>query len=338
MPAIERAFLWAIKNGFAETGSLLLNTDRRSIFMLLDLLKSNDLQAAFYCDDYQELSDKMSIDFSAIISVLDQTPLCNEGQKHAELRQSIANQIAQEISEIKANIPKIVDTYFDVLTRVGTVDIMKDIIDPLVFEFLNSYAGCDLNLGDSPDISMLFSKTNGMRKRREVNGNLSVILNAMRARFPDQTEAEIVRKVVIAVLGNDTTRGTLAMTLHRLVSQNQGRSLAKFDYPNSPNFTGLKYVDRVALGDTVIAGCPFHAGQEIRLTFDALNTDMMQGGDLAIFGAGRHVCLGKGGVLELWKSIVLKLSTVHLQVEVIEFDLRTDSVFCIPKTFVIRTY
>ena len=306
--------------------------------MLLDLLTSNDLRAAFYCDEYKELSDKMGIDFSAIISVLDQTPLCNEGQKHAELRQSIATQIAQQISEIKANIPKIVDTYFDVLTHAGTVDVMKDIIDPLVFEFLNSYAGCDLNLGNAPDISMLFSKTNGMRKRREVNESLSTILGAMRVRFPDQTETEIVRKAVIAILGNDTTRGTLAMTLHRLISQSPERTFAQFEYPNIPNVTGLKYVDRVALDNTVIAGCPLDAGQEVRVNFDALNTEMTQNGDLAIFGAGRHVCLGKGGVLELWKAIVLKLSTMHRQVEVMEFDLRSDSVFCIPKTFVIRTY
>jgi hypothetical protein len=113
--------------------------------MELDYLKSKDLSCVRYGDRYRTLSKQLNQDFDAIIAVLSKTPLCVEGQEHVDSRNAIARLIASRLQHIRKLLPDLVNKHFAILDAAGTVDMMKQVFDPLVHELWDELAGFKLD-------------------------------------------------------------------------------------------------------------------------------------------------------------------------------------------------
>ncbi len=304
--------------------------------MELDYLKSKDLHCVPYGERYRNLSEIFDEDFDAIIAVLAQAPLCVEGQDHVNSRKAMALLIASRLKHVRNQIPAMIDMYCAKLDTPGTIDLMGHVINPLVHNFLDLIAGAALTLDQNSDISSVFSKTNGMRKRRKINEQIASLQDKLRASFPNQSDVDIQRKIVVGVLGNDALCGTLGATLYHIFENADRMPLSKLAYPNIPNYSGVKFVDRIAMQDTVVCKHALQAGQEFEVKFDELHKRTTESEKMALFGGGRHTCLGKGISMDLWDGLVLNLKQKHIMCTVRSYKERKDHVFRIPEEFIVE--
>ena len=304
--------------------------------MELDYLKSKDLHCVPYSERYQKLSKDFDQDFDAIITVLAQTPLCVEGQEHVNSRKEMALLIASRLKHLRKQLPAMIDKYCAILDTPGTVDLMGQVINPLVHNFLDEMAGVALSLDQNNDISSVFSKTSGMRKRRKINEQLASLQESLRASLPNHSDADIQRKVALGVLGNDALRGTFGTTLYHILANADCNPLSNLVYPKIPNYSGVRFVDRIAIQDTEVCKHALQAGEEFEVKFNELHKRKTDSEKMALFGGGKHTCLGKGIALEVWDAVVFNLSQKQVTCTVKSYKERKDSVFCIPEEFLIE--
>ena len=304
--------------------------------MVLDYLKSKDLHCVPYGDRYRLLSNEFNQNFEAIISVLSQMPLSVEGREHTDSRRAIAQLIASRLADVRKIIPELVSRHLAKLDTPGTVDLMEQVFDPLVHDLLDELAGQKLNLKDNNDVSSIFSKTNGMRRRRKINEQIARIHDTLTSQSTEQSQGKMYQKIVVGILGNDSLRGTFGATLYHVLMSANSTRLSQLDYPKIPNYSGVKFVDRIAIRDTQVCEHAMQVGEEHEVRFDDLHMRETDAEKMALFGAGKHTCLGKGITMDLWDAVVSNLLYKNSICNVKSYKERKDNVFCIPEEFIVE--
>jgi hypothetical protein len=301
-----------------------------------EILRSRHVDVVPYAPRVQALSERLRVPFPSTLYAYEHIPLCAQRDTHAAMRRDTAALIAARMSALRAAIPGLIDTHCAALSSPGRVDVMRDVLGPLVSDTLSLLVEAPLDLDAQEHVSRVFSQTMGVAKRRKVEDALTRLRTRLRHAFPDSDEATLGLKLALAILGRDAMLGTFACTLHDLASRLDGAAWSSLDWPEVPTRTGVPFVDRVALHDVSVDGEPVAAGSSIRARLDGYERSDDPRSRLGFFGSGAHTCLGRALTLDLWRALGSMLAQSEARPRVADFALRRDDVFHIPQTFVVE--
>ena len=301
------------------------------------LLKRRDLRESPTdgIEKHLELEKTLGRSFPNIIFLFRYLPLSLEGPKHRTVRRRMADLLGSKRDEISAVAPELVEKYFAALNRVGEVDVMKQVIEPLIVDIMVILTGVDVS--GHPEFSRvnsIFDRLIGARKRLQQEEAAGTLRALIREKIgPDASDEDEGVIASYLILGRDSLGGSLGESLYRLFAANQGVRLDAIAYPPTPNETGVPYVERIADRDFEHDGTSFRAGDRIRLQMQSFAYAETVTDKQRIFGVGVHACLGKRLSLEVWGLIVAALRTKRTTLEVIDYAARDwDFVFTYPQT------
>ncbi|MFN7223685.1 MAG: hypothetical protein ACK4MS_06690 [Paracoccaceae bacterium] len=301
-----------------------------------EILRSPHLDVVPYAPRVLALSEHLGIDLSATLYALGAIPLCQPRDSHPAVRRAAARMISERSGALRAAIPDIIKARCTVLTEPGRVDVMREVVEPLVSDTLSILADMPIDVAEHAHIGRIFSQTLGVAKRRKMEHELDQLVTGLRQTFPDADDETVGLKLSLAILGRDAMIGTLGCTLHDLVLKLDGAAWSTLAWPETPTRTGVPYIDRVAVQNVTIKGRPVDRGGIVRAQLDDYETAQDPRSRLGFFGAGAHLCLGRALTLDLWSALGSLLAQCAGQPHLVAFALRRDDVFHIPETLVLE--
>ncbi len=296
-----------------------------------EILRSQRLEVVPYAPRVAALSECLGIDLSATLFALTNLPLCQERDTHAAVRRAAARLISERTETLRAAIPDMVRTHCAVLCVPGRVDLMQEVIGPLVSDTISILIDMPIDVAEHDHISRVFSQALGVAKRRKMDHALGQLTTRLRQTFSNADESVVGLKLAFTILGRDAMLGTFGCTLHDLVQKVDGGAWSALDWPDTPTRTGVPYIDRIALEDVTVGGEALEAGSNIRARLADYETAEDPRSRIGFFGAGAHVCLGRALTLDLWRGISRFMAQSTARPHVLEFALRRDDVFHIPQ-------
>ena len=305
------------------------------------LLSSPHARPAAYTDDYKRLTERLGIDFSNIVFALSYVPLCLHADAHRSARRRFAEFLAARKSSIATCIPRAVEAQLGILRQEGQVDLVRQVIEPLVLSVTGELAGIDpAAVAGRPSVSSIFDKWIGVRKRRRADADLGQLRQLIASALaPQASEDEVGVRLALFILGRDATIGTLAESLHRLFIEHPGGRLDEIDYPETPPETGVPYVERVVTESFGEGEIRFKPGDRLRIYLQSFAGSGSARERARIFGVGNHSCLGRPLSLDLWREMTSYLAAIPLHADIVSHALRTDDyVFVYPQHLIVRLY
>lgn len=315
------------------------------------VLSHPDYEVVPYAARYLALADRLGLDFSNIMVLLDHLPLAISGASHDAQRADVARLMAERRVAAMAALPQIMDLHFAALGRAGSVDLMADCVQPAVDSLLQTLADVAFATNEASLVSRVFSRTMGVAQRRTLEAEAARLRALIRKTHPNEPDLRHGSRLALLVLGRDALSGTLGRSLHhhlvslsgqpqsgqfrsgdispdqtlpgqtRANSPLHGQQLYGQPLPVVPTHTGVPYVDRISRQGTA---------PDIRCRLGSL-----EGGTaderLRFFGSGAHVCLGRALTLDLFAAVSAQLATFRTRVTVTDYHLRKDDVFAMPQ-------
>jgi hypothetical protein len=296
------------------------------------VLTSPLLDVVPFADRIAALSARTGLDFSTTIFALRALPLAADRSRHAPMRRAMAAMMAPRLPVLRARMPALVAAHFGALAAPGDIDMMAEVVVPLVGDVLSDLSGLSLGQGEGELVSRLFSEILGPARRVRLEAELRLLRARIEATFPDADEDDIGQRMALVILGRDALIGTLARSLEALFRE--GRPFAALDWPEAPPRTGVPFIDRVAVAEGTLGDHELRPGDTLRAALQLHETGV--GDVLGFFGAGSHLCLGRTPALDLWREIGRHIVTLPGRPEVTAFALRKDDVFAFPETFRLK--
>jgi hypothetical protein len=298
------------------------------------VLTSAHLDVTPFADRVAALAARTGLDFSATVFALRALPLATPRGAHAPMRRAMAAAMAPRLPVLRERLPALVADRLAVLSRPGEVEMMDEVVVPLVGDVLAILSGVEVAPGDCTLVSRIFSEILGPSRRLRLEAEVRALRARIEAAFPEADEAEVGQRLALVILGRDALIGTVARSLEALFQT--GAPFTALDWPEAPPRTGVPFIDRVAVAEGVVSGHSVTGGQSIRASLQLHETGV--GDALGFFGAGAHLCLGRTPALDLWREVGRYVTTLPGRPEVTDFRLRKDDVFAFPETFRLRVH
>ncbi len=242
-------------------------------------------------------------------------PLCHDGQRHRALRRSMSEHLAARRKENSPHLRALVAKYLRRLNRPGTVELMAELLAPMVDEFMSRIV--DVVIDDARALAALspaFDHLMGARKLLHADGEIAKVRRAIElALAADEPEAA-GRHLALLMLGRDPLLGTLGESLRHVFEKESGTPTGKADFPLTPPETGVPYVERLAREDCAIAGVEIARGDRLRILLQAYCYSDAEREHLRIFGTGSHACLGRPLALDMWRELTSQLRELNIRV------------------------
>ena len=277
------------------------------------ILKSCSYQPISMAGSYKILGERLGVDFGPTIQLFELLPVFLDGQRHAEIRKKMAICLANSRSKQEQAAQVAINSLPNLAATTTPINLMTDFIRPLwraVSRESTGYEEANLILMD--DIPRLFDSRLRVKDRLEINERLRI--------FIKNESDNIEEKLILLgqnVLGSGPFIGTLTLSLHDIFSQNIGKKLKDITYPTSFPRSSLEVTDRVnknESSDSVepnIVRCVIHSKK--------YSESEKQ---LAMFGLGEHVCLGRPLSNNIWTLLTQKLATMPQIVHSSELGLK----------------
>ena len=298
------------------------------------LISSSELHPASYEEDYRALNERLGIDFPGLRFAFSHIPLCLHGDRHVRSRRRASEFLAARRPMMSAQIPELIARHFGRLARAGRLELMADVIVPLVHDVISLIVGTDIGSElECRNASVVFDKSIGVTKRRRIDAEIAKLRETIASHLgEDSDEEDTGLRLAFLILGKDALTGTLGESLHRVLEDNPGQRLSDIDYPELPPETGVPYIERHVTAPFEFAGCNFAQGERVRIFLQSFAYQDQEASRTNFFGAGAHACLGRPLSLEIWKGIAAFLSTIPLRASLLTHVPRTsDYVFTCPE-------
>ena len=288
------------------------------------VFRSDAFDVIDFAGQYRYITDHTSLDFTATANVFDHVPLANEGALHKKLRAEMAAIVADPSREKTREIEEFTAAHVARLFVPGrTIELVDDLADPLFVRLFTLWLGVDhAAFSRESHVSQAFDMKMSLGRRAAINRDVDKLTCAFAAQaaalatYPEMATA-------MNVLGNDTLKGSIALSLWEIVARNPGRRLDEIDYPANYPSTGVPFIERVARQDIEIAGMAVARGQRVRLMLDATAQHVSGDESDLLFGRGRHLCLGKPMALAIWRQLTATLATLPLRCTAGDLKMRS---------------
>lgn len=300
-----------------------------------ELLSRAELYPAPAIEHYRNMPGELGERFRSVAFAFENIPLSMHGERHAAARRAASEMIAANRDAVHDWVRDGLPRHVQAFARSGRVELMAEVIRPMVRELIGAIAGVNLP-PDAPleSVSKVFDKSISMGRREALERDMRRLEGLIRDSLgAGASEAEVGMRLGLVVVGNDATVGTFGESLVKLLRDNDGVSLDKIDYPKMPHQTAVPFVERIAAAPVRAAGLDLAPGDRVRvvlLTFAQEPPDQHH----RFFGAGPHACLGRPVSIELWGAMCARLGKLTSTVRVIDYQLAQDDyVFNVAKTF-----
>jgi hypothetical protein len=298
-----------------------------------ELVGSSKLHPATYAGNYKILEERLGLDFSSLNFAFTHIPLCLHGDPHARARRRMSEFLASRKAALNARIPDAVATRFNAFRREGRVEVMKEVVLPLVLDIISTVIDIDISGVDCANASLVFDKSISVSRRRKAATEITTLRDLISRHLGvNASDDDVGMRLALLILGKDTLIGTLGESLHRLLEANPGRRLVDIEYPDFPPETGVPFVERVVVTPFMLAAKNFALGESVRIFLQTFAYEGEPKSRANFFGAGPHACLGRPVSLEIWNAITALLSGIPLYATVLSYSARTtDYIFACPE-------
>lgn len=282
---------------------------------------------------YRELQDRLRHDFSASIRLLERLPTFMEGPAHKAARKAMALRNEANKPLQLAEIGRFLNEFAERELQPGrTVCLFEELGKPLFVRMLLAASALQ---GMGPDLErlvtdfpLLFFPTTPLKRRMEINAMLAGMIAGRRD--------DILDDLALVVLGVYPLSGSLALSLHDVMSTHPGTRLDAIAWPERFPRSSLHFVDRVCTEATSAEGHAFAPGDRVRCMIrnEAWTQEQMRA---MFFGAGAHLCLGKQISEAVWSATVARFASRPLLAETAPLTMQADEEpFRLPKRAQVR--
>ena len=307
---------------------------------IADISRRMDFHVVNYSHAAQTIIDRLAIDLSATRNVFDAIPLANEGNHHAILRRKMATVIADyedvAVASFKLKLDELAQKIF---FPNNTLDLVGDFFVPLFDSLVTKLIGTVISRELAPEsISQIFDRMLSLNRRVSIDKQLRSLVDNLENKHND-LHVEPLVAVALMVLGKDALIGSLSCSLHGVLNVNSGIEFCNIEWPQLIPFTGVPYIERIAMDSLTIGAQQITRGDRLRLYFDACSKLVGSPEEILYFGTGRHTCLGRKMSQRVWKALVDNLRQKKIRARVDKFAFRSnDYVFNYPTSFVGHFY
>jgi hypothetical protein len=308
--------------------------------MIADISKRIEFHVVNYPHAAQTIMDRIGIDLSLTRSVFDEIPLANEGDTRATLPRKMAHVIADyedlAVNSLQLKLDELTPKIF---TPNKTFDLVDDFFAPLFDSLVTKLTGTTISREFAPEsISQIFDRMLSLNRRMSIERQLRALVEYLDDKHNDLNVEPRVA-VALMVLGKDALIGSLSCSLHAVLNVNSGVEFCKIEWPQLIPFTGVPYIERIAMDSQTFGAHHIRKGDRVRLYFDACSKLVGSPEEILYFGTGKHTCLGRKMSQRVWKALVDNLRKKQIRAHVDKFGFRSnDYVFNYPTCFVGHFY
>jgi cytochrome P450 len=302
-----------------------------------EVLSNPVLYPAPALEHYRNMPSGLGDAFASVAFAFEHIPLSMHGERHTEVRRRASTFIAGRHQAIRAWAEEQLPRHLAAFARPGRVELMGEVIKPLVRQLFATLVDTDLPDRLALDhVSQVFDKSIGMSRRIGLEADMAPLEAHLRERLGDIDEDEIGMRLGLLVVGKDALVGTLAESLSQVFTDNADTPLDQITFTRMPHRTAVPFVERIASGPVKVAGLDLAEGDRVRVVLQTYAHGPVSEHH-RYFGAGAHACLGRPLSLELWSAAVAILSKLTSRVRVLDYQLATDSyVFIVPARFEVE--
>lgn len=265
------------------------------------IIESPDFAPWPMAEKYREISARTGIDFAGATAALGMLPPFLTGELHQTVRKRMATLISSSRKAQRAVVDQRLGEMIPALFRPGqSVDLVEDFARPLWNAVSARILGHDDSeeadritaLGDT--IPTLFSPTASLTKRKAISDRITDYVG-------DDSDRMVA--LCLSALGAKPFVGSFALSIFGIVESHGAAPARDIAWPATYPESALRYIDRIALRDTAVSGCPFSTGDMARNEVRGANYSDAEKKEL-LFGAGGHTCLGAAISQHAWTRFV----------------------------------
>ena len=274
---------------------------------------------------------RFSLDLSHLRYASATNALLIDGPVHAEARRELATLLAARRPAIAEYLADWIEELFAPLRSAPKMDLIEQVLLPLSNRMVTMIAGFDREV-TFPLLSAtrIFDRFSSLAAMRTANTEIGRLRDEIASQGREKDERVLL---AVLMLGRDSLVGSLGSSLSLIFR----RALAE---KTPPGFTapypstGIAASERMLTCPAHIGGHDFSEGAHLRLYFQPLNEH--ESGNLPIFGAGPHACLGRQIALDIWDAIAAFMSRLDRTVTSVQTDYFRSNIFCMPSRLEIE--
>jgi hypothetical protein len=301
------------------------------------MLSEPELYPAPALEGYRDMPDPFRHQFASVAFAFESIPLAMAGERHAAGRRFASAFLATRRDAIHAWVSEALPGYLAPLAAPGQVEMMGEVIKPLVRGLTSTITGVELPAYLRLDhVSLVFDKSISMTRRRGLEADMREVEAHIRTTLgPDAGDEDVGLRLGLLVVGKDAMVGTLGESLVRLFLDNAGRRLNQIEYPPMPHQTAVPFVERIAASPVTVAGLNLKRGDRVRVVLLGYTEHPDQ--HHRFFGAGPHACLGRPLSVETWSALCAVMAGLDSHVTVLDYHLADDEyVFNVARRFAVE--
>lgn len=275
---------------------------------------------------FNGLAGRFNVNLDDVTRVSTHVPLYLEGTAHETARRRITERVVSRRGAIRSWVEADLAGYFAPLGRPGKVEVMSEVVTPMVYGFLAAFVGVDLRRAPPIDLaSLVFDGAITLRRRLAVFEQLRSLGEYLGAEIPDASQDEIDLLRVTLMFGKDPLIASFGESVKWMVEHHPGMAFADMTYPDSLPQTGVPFVERLATQRISRGDVVFEPGDRLRLFVQGFGyledlTKLHR-----YFGARSHVCPGRPMSIELWKFVSGILAGFSTRPSVARYEVRRDN-------------
>lgn len=281
------------------------------------LLKSEDHRPFSMADQYRIIGNRLGVDFSPTIRLLELLPVFLYGSRHAEVRRSMAINLAAAREPQECAAQQIVDRLPDLLAPGRSVDLIGSFVRPLCY---GMYAHNGTSFTTDPDLSdkttKLFDERSRLKERMETNERLREFIESE----PNTADQRLI-VLGQTVLGTTPLIGSMGLSLHAVFSANLGKPLKHMSYPKRYPVSAVPSTDRLLNLGSEHTHADSH--QATRCVLHSKGYSREENEEM-FFGMGEHACLGRPIANAVWSMVANKLASLDVTILSSELKMETD--------------
>ena len=246
------------------------------------------------------VASRHSVSIDYLQEALELLPPFLEGERHAWIRKLIGQYLSVKLREIEPELPGLIHSLLHQLPRPGETDLIRQLLAPLTKHVFSGLAGRELT---AQIMDFKLAKIFEMSHTVGSFGKLDNVLERTFAFLDKRSDGdeEFICQLCSLVFGVDNVMSTLAENLAAAFQTSNGTAPALL--PDFPVEAMISSTHRRAVMPDEIAGHRVQPNDIIRIHIEPFGYSREKTLNAALFGVGRHACIGKQLTMRIWKHL-----------------------------------
>ena len=270
--------------------------------LIIELLRDPRAVILSIDDMIGAVEQNYAVEFPQVRFAARHLPLFLEDEPHAERRRSFSKYLAARLTTLEARLPELVGRHLRPLQNRGSIEIVSEVIGPLVREITAIFVDRPL-AGEIEALELLdlFALNKSLARFKDLERRVGQAIECLGTAEEDDERRG--NRFTALVMGLETLKAMLIEGLRSAFAQEAHANDRPAILPAYPIETGVPISYRRAAADFAIAGREFARGDLFRLQLQTLGYVSRQADRKWIFGAGAHSCVGKQASLRIWAEL-----------------------------------